>query len=124
MFSPIPFLHDDARRSQSRSPPPSPLTLPAADPNIAALMPPVGSAGLEQKALGLVDELDDPSPGHLSDHPQALSATTSIAPKPLGSLGDRFVRSSEEPVEIRPEATLSVSEEMVVDDPEKENRAG
>ncbi|KAI0684640.1 PPP4R2-domain-containing protein [Cytidiella melzeri] len=30
MFSPIPFLHDDAQRSQSRSPPPSPLSLPAA----------------------------------------------------------------------------------------------
>ncbi|KAI0818769.1 hypothetical protein BC629DRAFT_1719673 [Irpex lacteus] len=56
MFSPIPFLHDDARRSHSRSPPPSPLSLPAADGNLAAIMPPAGSASLDQKALGLVDD--------------------------------------------------------------------
>ncbi|KAI0683982.1 hypothetical protein BC835DRAFT_1392395, partial [Cytidiella melzeri] len=44
MFSPIPFLHDDARRSQSRSPPPSPLSLPAAETgNIASIIPPAGS---------------------------------------------------------------------------------
>lgn len=127
MFSPIPFLHDDARRSRSRSPPPSPLTLPAADPgNVAALMPSAGSANLDQKALGLVDELDDPSPGHLSDHPQPLSATTSITPKLIASLEERFVRASEEPSEVQLATTVtgSSSEEMSVDDPEKENRAG
>lgn len=73
LFSPIPFLHEDARRSQSASPQPSPLTLAA-----------VGSIGdahvqpLETKALGLVDEMDDPGPGHLSDHPQAISAVTEL----------------------------------------------
>ncbi|KAI0093872.1 PPP4R2-domain-containing protein [Irpex rosettiformis] len=133
MFSPIPFLHEDARRSQSRSPPPSPLTLPAAGPgNIASIMPPIGSANHDQKALGLVDELDDPSPGHLSDHPQPLSATTSLAPTPVTkqlSLEERFVKSSGESSETatvpsQPQTTTGGTEEMVVDDPEKENRAG
>jgi serine/threonine-protein phosphatase 4 regulatory subunit 2 len=132
MFSPIPFLHDDARRSQSRSPPPSPLVLPAADAaNIASIMPPAGSANFDQKALGLVDELDDPNPGHLSDHPQPLSATTTITPtgaRPL-TLNERFVKSSEEPPDTeqqqQPEASTSRgADDMVVDDPEKENRAG
>jgi len=68
LFSPIPFLHEDARRSQSRSPPPSPLSLPSTGP-----MP------LEAKALGLVDEMDDPGPGHLSDHPTAISAVTDLS---------------------------------------------
>lgn len=125
MFSPIPFLHDDARRSRSRSPPPSPLSLPAADPNVAALMPPAGSPAVVQKVLGLVDELDDPSPGHLSDHPQPLSATTSITPpKPVLSLDERFVRSSGEPVEPQPTGTKEGGDGMSVDDPEKENKAG
>lgn len=53
-----------------------------------------GTEVAEQKAIGLVDELDDPSPGHLSDHPQAISATTTVTSRPfLGSLGDRFVAS-------------------------------
>lgn len=72
LFSPIPFLHDDARRSKSRSPPPTPLTLNSAlDGDLQ-----------EVKAIGMVDELDDPSPGHLSDHPTALSSVTTVAPKP------------------------------------------
>lgn len=131
MFSPIPFLHDDARRSHSRSPPPSPLALRAAEPgNLAAIMPPAGSASLDHKALGLVDELDDPSPGHLSDHPQPLSSTTTIAAppaKPLGTLGDRFVKSSEPPVETSLTETQSSTsggnDQMSVDDPEKENKS-
>ncbi|KAK7693400.1 hypothetical protein QCA50_002968 [Cerrena zonata] len=91
IFSPIPFLHGDARRSQSRSPPPSPLALAA----IAT-----GGSGSEadEKALGLVDELDDPSPGHLSDHMQPISSTTTPSEsKPImPSLGDRFISSSTE----------------------------
>ncbi|TFK54946.1 PPP4R2-domain-containing protein [Heliocybe sulcata] len=102
MFSPIPFLHDDARRSKSRSPPPSPLALTAMDkPGATANDDPavLGASSSEQKVLGLVDELDDPSPGHLSDHPTALSATTDIpaerSSKPLfGTLNERFVSSS------------------------------
>ncbi|CCM02406.1 uncharacterized protein FIBRA_04504 [Fibroporia radiculosa] len=94
IFSPIPFLHEDARRSSSRSPPPSPLVLPAMSAGGAAVMPIAGAEGPEQKALGLVDELDDPSPGHLSDHPQPLTATTTVTSKPLfGSLEQRFVRA-------------------------------
>ncbi|OCH94953.1 PPP4R2-domain-containing protein [Obba rivulosa] len=95
MFSPIPFLHEDARRSSSRSPPPSPLVLPAmASGGTFATLPHAGAEGAETKALGLVDELDDPSPGHLSDHPQPISATTDVDKKPLfGSLEQRFVKA-------------------------------
>ncbi|PFH52414.1 hypothetical protein AMATHDRAFT_74206 [Amanita thiersii Skay4041] len=92
LFSPIPFLHDDPRRSRSRSPPPSPLALGATAP--AGDDHPVS---LETKALGLVDELDDPGPGHLSDHPTALTAVTTVSERgarPLiGSLEDRFIKS-------------------------------
>lgn len=73
LFSPIPFLHTDARRSKSRSPPPSPLALNSVDP--AGGVPVLG---LESTGLGLVDEMDDPRPGHMSDHPTALSSVTSV----------------------------------------------
>jgi len=89
LFSPIPFLHDDARRSKSRSPPPSPLILA----NIGESHP----DPLETQALGLVDELDDPSPGHMSEHPVALtSVTTSEGGQLVDSLEDRFVRAQEQ----------------------------
>ena len=89
MFSPIPFLHEDARRSRSRSPPPSPLILPA---TVAR-----GAEGGDGKALGLVDELDDPSPGHLSDHIEPISMTTTVESRPLhGTLEERLVKGSEE----------------------------
>lgn len=86
LFSPIPFLHDDARRSKSRSPPPTPLTLDSEAPD-------------DFKALGLVDELDDPRPGHMSDYPTPLTAVTTLPPhesKPfLSSLDQRFVKANE-----------------------------
>ncbi|KAH9483985.1 Serine/threonine-protein phosphatase 4 regulatory subunit 2 [Psilocybe cubensis] len=91
LFSPIPFLHDDARRSKSRSPPPTPFTLDAT-------MPSANDLG-EVQALGLVDELDDPNPGHMSDHPTALSSVTSLGDtsRPfLASLDQRFVKSEED----------------------------
>lgn len=89
LFSPIPFLHDDARRSKSRSPPPSPLTLHGIDPS--SVVP-------SQKAIGLVDELDDPSPGHMSEHPTALtSVTTTRTSRPFfGSLEDRFTSAKDD----------------------------
>ncbi|KAH9842592.1 PPP4R2-domain-containing protein [Rhodofomes roseus] len=95
IFSPIPFLHEDARRSSSRSPPPSPLVLPAIQSGgTATALPHAGAEGAAPQALGLVDELDDPSPGHLSEHPQALSATTNVTSKPLfGSLEERFTKA-------------------------------
>ncbi|KIM49413.1 hypothetical protein M413DRAFT_21643 [Hebeloma cylindrosporum] len=96
LFSPIPFLHDDARRSKSRSPPPTPLTL---NPSI-----PPDEGPLETKAIGLVDEFDDPRPGHMSDHPTALSSVTTLpetTPGPqsrpfLESLEERFVKAEDQ----------------------------
>jgi len=73
LFSPLPFLHKDARCSQSISPPPSPLALTAVGSMSDAHIQP-----LETRALGLVDEMDDPRPGHLSDRPQAISAVTGL----------------------------------------------
>ncbi|KAJ7083838.1 PPP4R2-domain-containing protein [Mycena crocata] len=100
LFSPIPFLHDDARRSKSRSPPPSPLVLAT-----------VGESHpdpLETKALGLVDELDDPSPGHMSEHPVALtSVTTSEGDNFVDSLESRFVRAQDMSVDDDKENTKS-----------------
>ncbi|RDB24136.1 Serine/threonine-protein phosphatase 4 regulatory subunit 2 [Hypsizygus marmoreus] len=115
LFSPIPFLHDDARRSKSRSPPPSPLALCVASPDGVP-------EPLEPRALGLVDELDDPSPGHMSDHPTPLTSVTTLGegsePRPfLGSLEQRFVKGGEEPPD------QAGSDDMVLDD-DKENKAG
>ncbi|KAI0670326.1 PPP4R2-domain-containing protein [Trametes maxima] len=93
MFSPIPFLHEDARRSKSRSPPPSPLVLPE---TVAGGLT-AAEEGAEPKVLGLVDELDDPSPGHLSDHIEPISATTTVASRPIHpTLEERFVKSTTE----------------------------
>jgi len=77
IFSPIPFLHSDARaRSKSRSPT---RTLPG-EPNEV------------EPAFGRVDELDDPRPGHLSDGPTPISSTTTIAT----TLQDRFVKGEDQ----------------------------
>ncbi|KAF7304614.1 hypothetical protein MKEN_01175300 [Mycena kentingensis (nom. inval.)] len=86
IFSPItPFTHTDARRSKSRSPPPpSPLIL-------AASATDAHPDAQETQTLGLVDELDDPGPGHMSEHPVALSAVTEGGH--VESLEARFVRA-------------------------------
>ena len=120
MFSPIPFLHEDARRSKSRSPPPSPLSLPT--PVGAGLTAADDSADV--KALGLVDELDDPKPGHLSDHIEPISSTTTMGSRPLhGTLEERFVKGSSETAgakeESEPSDVVMASEE----DEGKENQA-
>lgn len=60
-------------------------------------MPHVGAEGAALQAIGLVDELDDPSPGHLSERPQPLSSTTDVPLKPLiGSLEERFTKGESE----------------------------
>ena len=77
IFSPIPFLHSDARaRSKSRSPPRASLN----EPNEI------------EPAFGRVDELDDPRPGHLSDGPTPISSTTTITM----TLQDRFVKGEDQ----------------------------
>ncbi|PVF98913.1 hypothetical protein CPB86DRAFT_335420 [Serendipita vermifera] len=96
IFTPIAFLHDDARRrSQSRSPPASPLRLH----NSLAM----GDAPADEpKGLGLVDELDTPAPGHMASKPNPLTATTSSEPptpntslESLPSLSERFVKAED-----------------------------
>ena len=77
IFSPIPFLHSDARaRSKSQSP-------PRTSPNELNYVEP---------AFGRVDELDDPRPGHLSDGPTPISSTTTITM----TLQDRFVKGEDQ----------------------------
>ncbi|KAI0309194.1 PPP4R2-domain-containing protein [Amylostereum chailletii] len=120
LFSPIPFLHNDARRSKSRSPPPSPLVLNGIEGV------PLDS---EPRAIGLVDEMDDPSPGHLSNRPTALTSVTSIGKEDAGpmSLESRFVKGSEASNATEPETKKQKrevgSEDMVLDDQDgdKEN---
>lgn len=122
IFSPIPFLHSDARRSQSRSPPPSPLVLP--DGSLTTNVPPISDSA-EPKVLGLVDELDDPNPEHLSNHLQPLSSTTTVDPKPIpGSLQYRFVRAGTEGGTNGESSGSDEGEQMAVDESEnKENQS-
>ena len=117
MFSPIPFLHEDARRSKSRSPPPSPLVLPA---TVAGGIT-AAEESADVKALGLVDELDDPSPGHLSDHIEPISSTTTVESKPLhGTLEERFVKAKEVESEVGSSADVPMAQDG---DEGKENQA-
>lgn len=80
--------------------------------------------------IGLVDELDDPSPGHLSDYPQPISSTTSTSKPLIGSLEDRFTKATaEEEKEVEREIqgtgeTEDSNNPMDVDESEdKENKA-
>lgn len=87
----------------------------------------VPSEPLEQKAFGMVDEVDDPSPGHMSEHPTALSSvttTSTVGSRPfLGSLEQRFAKGEDS------EGTADSSRQeeddaMAVDDADdKENKA-
>ena len=129
LFSPISFLHDDARRSHSRSPPPSPLNLNGAEHSVGI---PLDAEGLsmETRELGLVDELDDPSPGHFSDRPTALTSVTSIGGNSgVISLEDRFVRASDDERKGEPEMKRQREDDHSTDslmderDGDKENKS-
>jgi len=128
LFSPISFMHNDARRSKSRSPPPSPLVLNAIDPGGGVPLD-ATALGME-KTLGLVDELDDPAPGHMSERPTALSAVTSVGEcSVVQSLDDRFVKASDSENEgttgIAGGLAAKQEESMVLDDQDgdKENKS-
>lgn len=120
VFSPIPFLHLDARRSRS----PSPFELSATQ-HPEKLVPKEPSTS-PPKGLGLVDELDDPKPGHLADHPTPLTSVTKIPP-----LSKRFVKAppdedivmqdnNNSEKESRPSEDAEV--EGMVLDPEEQNK--
>lgn len=86
---------------------------------------------MEPRGLGLVDELDDPNPGHLSDRPTALTSVTSIgAGSNVISLEDRFVRASQDEGEGQPETKKQREEDdrptdsmMDERDGDKENKS-
>lgn len=125
LFSPIPFLHGDARRSTSRSPPP--LALSAVTPGGGTPLD-TTVLGMEHRGLGLVDELDDPGIGHMSDHPTALSSVTSVGRgSGAKSLDERFVRASENRVgpESKRQKPNEDVEDMLLDerDGDKENKS-
>lgn len=100
IFSPIPFLHSDARaRSKSQSP-------PRTSPN---------EQGDVEPAFGRVDELDDPRPGHLSDGPTPISSTTTITT----TLQDRFVKGEDQEQREGQGVTDAVMEEIKKDTEKK-----
>ena len=90
--------------------------------------------------IGLVDELDDPSPGHMSEHPTALTSTASTTTGPVanvtpvvnsrgtgainapgrpmfgGSLQERFVKAASETSTLDGEEPESGVEEGLASD--------
>jgi serine/threonine-protein phosphatase 4 regulatory subunit 2 len=78
---------------------------------------------LEQRAIGLVDELDDPSPGHMSEHPTALTSvttTSAMTSRPfLGSLEQRFTKPKHADEDVAQE-----SDAMMVDETEDKENMG
>lgn len=107
--------------------------------DVAAGVTDSGEPIIDGPVIGLVDELDDPGPGHMSEHPTALTAVTSTAPeaaektqesekgsangdaeklKPLfGSLEERFVKAEVATSSEQRDAPMTVEEP----DEDKEN---
>ena len=93
VFSPIPFLHGDARRS--RSPSPFELATTKRPPRpVDNSERPSRDLSVTRHGLGLVDELDDPKPGHLADHPKPLTLTAVMGAEHTPPLRERFVKST------------------------------
>jgi serine/threonine-protein phosphatase 4 regulatory subunit 2 len=65
----------------------TPLLLNSELPGRAVKLEEEGPVG-----LGMVDELDDPKPGHTSESPKPLTIAAGAKPF-LGSLQDRFVKA-------------------------------
>jgi serine/threonine-protein phosphatase 4 regulatory subunit 2 len=106
IFFPIPFLHEDARE---RSKSPTPLHLDNSSVSGDTTSNDLGGT----KALGLVDELDTPAPGHMSSHPTPLTSTTDLPGAVPKTLEDRFVKAKEDSPPLTSE---SESESMSGDD--------
>ncbi|KAF8755503.1 PPP4R2 [Rhizoctonia solani] len=100
-YSTLPLIHANSLLAPARSWQQPPQSFKKSTPNVSSSSSSRGRTGRCKygrsphhhaedsiPALGLVDELDDPRPGHLSDHPTALSSVTQLPPE---SLGDRFV---------------------------------
>lgn len=87
---------------EGTQPPTSPTPEPETPLLMSAALPlkggkvkaePVGEVGeTGAVGLGMVDELDDPNPGHMSDGPTPLTIAGGAKPF-LGSLQERFVKS-------------------------------
>lgn len=105
IFSPIPFLHHDARRSLS---PMSPFMLAnSLSSSDAPADEPVG--------FGLVDELDTPAKGHMATKPNPLTATTTLLESPPKSLSERFVKSREQEEQDKEKEAVRKSEDAEVE---------